>query len=208
MESWIGILASALAQPLPGPEAQDRMAPSMRRPVAGDPLKTGSVLILVYPCNQDLYTVFIKRTEYDGIHSGQVSFPGGMFEAADVVPENTALRETIEETGISTNQVRMIGKLTALHIPVSNTNVFPFVAACTCRPAFRHDPEEVQYLIEVRLEELADPATVRSKTMVVAGNDLEVPYFDIQGETIWGATAMITSEFLEVVRRAGLRFRL
>jgi len=209
MESWISILESALAEPLPGPEAQIRMAPSMRRPVVGaNPLKTGSVLILVYPYNQSLYTVFIKRTEYDGIHSGQVSFPGGMFEAVDVVPENTALRETIEETGISANQMRIIGKLTTLHIPVSNTNVFPFAAVCTSRPAFRHDPEEVQYLIEARLEELADPATVRSKTMLVAGNDIEVPYFDIQGETIWGATAMITSEFLEVVRRAGLRLGL
>jgi len=204
MESWIGILESGFTRPLPGPAVQVRMAPSLRRPVVGDNLlKNGSVLILVYPYNGSLYTVFIKRTVYDGIHSGQVSFPGGMYEAGDDTPENTALREAIEETGISAKQTRIIGKLTSLHIPVSNTNVFPFVAVSQVRPEFRHDPAEVQYLIEARLEELADPATQCTKIMEVSGGNIEVPYYDIQGETIWGATAMITSEFLEVVRRAG-----
>jgi len=209
MESWIGILESGFAGPLPGPAVQVLMAPSIRQPVTGgNPLKKGSVLVLVYPYNGSLYTVFIKRTVYDGIHSGQVSFPGGMHEAGDDTPENTALREASEETGISVKHTRIIGRLTSLHIPVSNTNVFPFVAVCQVRPEFKPDPEEVQYLIEARLEELADPATVCTKLMEVAGSNLEVPYYNIQGETIWGATAMITSEFLEVVVRTGLKFRV
>jgi len=195
-------LASELRKPLPGVEAQLRMSPSVKRPVSAEyPLKNAGVLILLYPFMGRIYTIFIKRTEYEGVHSGQVSLPGGMFEEDDGSIVNTALREANEETGIDRLAVTIIGKLTPLHIPVSNVNVHAFVGVVENRPEFHHDPAEVQYLIEESLDELLNEVHHKTKAMTLFGNEVIVPYFDIQDNHIWGATAMIISEFAEVARR-------
>jgi len=159
-------------------------------------------MILVYPHDCLWHTVFIKRTEYDGIHSGQVSFPGGIYEDLDVTLVNTALRETQEETGLPASAVTVIGQLSSLLIPVSHVNVHPYVGRVEYHPAFRHDPAEVQYLIEESLDELLNEEHHKTGMMTVLGRDIAVPYFDIQGNRIWGATAMILSEFLEVVKNS------
>jgi 8-oxo-dGTP pyrophosphatase MutT (NUDIX family) len=201
-ENWKEQLASELQKPLPGVDAQLRMSPAMRRPVSGEyPLKNAGVLILLYPHGNRICTVFIKRTEYEGVHSGQVSLPGGMFEEEDGSLMNTALREAKEETGIDVLSVTIIGKLTPLHIPVSNVNVHAFVGVTDNRPAFIHDPSEVQYLIEESLDEILNEVNHKTKSMTLFGNEVLVPYFDIQGNHIWGATAMIISEFAEIAGR-------
>jgi 8-oxo-dGTP pyrophosphatase MutT (NUDIX family) len=203
MENWKQRLEQELKKPLPGIEVQLRMAPAMRRSQTDDlPLRDGGVMIVVYPHGGLLHTVFIKRTEYDGVHSGQISFPGGIYEAEDGSLENTALRETMEETGTPVTIISVIGKLTPLHIPVSNINVHVFVGAALDRPVFRHDPTEVQYLIEASLHELMNTANRKTRTMSIFGKDVLVPYFDIQGNQVWGATAMILSEFLEIIKRS------
>jgi len=201
-ENWKEALASELRKPLPGVEAQLRMSPSVKRPVSAEyPLKNAGVLILLYPSKGHICTVFIKRTEYEGVHSGQVSLPGGMFEEQDGSLATTALREANEETGIDIAKITLIGQLTPLHIPVSNINVHAFVGVADSRPAFTLDPAEVQYLIEERLDELLNEVNHKTKTMTLFGNEVIVPYFDIQNNHIWGATAMIISEFTEVLRR-------
>jgi len=203
MERWVYQLEQELKKPLPGIDAQLRMAPEMRRPVNSDrPLRDGGVMILVYPRGGLWHTVFIKRTEYDGIHSGQVSFPGGIYEDHDVTLVNTALRETREETGLPVSAVTVIGLLTPLHIPVSNVNVHTYVGRVEYRPEFRHNPAEVQYLIEESLDELLNEEHHKTGIMSALGRDIRFPYFDIQGNHIWGATAMILSEFLEVVKNS------
>ena len=209
MKNWIELLKKELSKPLPGAETQFKMASSLRRLATNDkPYKSGSVMILVYLYQGFLYTVFIKRSEYEGVHSGQISFPGGMSEESDDSWEYTASRETGEETGIPVSVISVIGQLTPLHIPVSNVHVYPVVGIIESRPDFIPDPDEVQYLIETRLEDLINPSNRKIKLMKIAGQAIEVPYFDIQDNHIWGATAMILSEFLEVVKRAkiGLRF--
>jgi 8-oxo-dGTP pyrophosphatase MutT (NUDIX family) len=209
MENWMEELEKELTKSLPGTKAQTRMASSLRRPmVDAQPARNGSVLILIYPRDGNLHTVFIKRTEYEGVHSGQVSFPGGMSETGDASPADTALREAVEETGISYTEVKIIGKLTSLHIPVSNVNVFPFVAVTDNRPSFVPNPVEVQYLIEARIEDLANPLNLKTKIMDIMGNEVEVPYYDIHENHIWGATAMILSEFMEVVEKSNLMFEV
>jgi hypothetical protein len=95
-----------------------------------------------------------------------------------------------------------------LHIPVSNILVFPFVAVSNQRPDFVHDNTEVQYLIETPVDELLKPMNCKSKIMHIQGEAIQVPYFDIQDNHIWGATAMIISEFLEVIRKIDLTFGL
>ena len=124
-----------------------------------------------------------------------------MFEEEDGSLMNTALREANEETGIDISSVTIIGKLTPLHIPVSNVNVHAFVGVTDSRPAFVHDPAEVQYLIEESLDELLNEVNHKTKSMTLFGNEVIVPYFDIQGNHIWGATAMIISEFAEILKR-------
>jgi 8-oxo-dGTP pyrophosphatase MutT (NUDIX family) len=201
-ENWKEQLASELKKPLPGVEAQLRMSPEMRRPVSVEyPLKNAGVLILLYPHISRIYTVFIKRTEYEGVHSGQVSLPGGMYEEKDGSLMDTALREANEETGVDISSVTIIGQLTPLHIPVSNVNVHAFVGVTDSRPNFIHNPAEVQYLIEESLDNLLNEVNHKTRAMTLFGNEVIVPYFDILGNHIWGATAMIISEFAEVARR-------
>ena len=201
-ENWKEQLASELKKPLPGADAQLRMSPAVRRPVSVEyPLKNAGVLILLYPHGGKVYTVFIKRTEYEGVHSGQVSLPGGMYKEEDGSLMKTALREANEETGMDISSVTIIGKLTPLHIPVSNVNVHAFVGVTGSRPVFIHDPAEVQYLIEESLDEILSEVNHKTKSMTLFGNEVTVPYFDIRGNHIWGATAMIMSEFAEIAGR-------
>lgn len=198
---WIEKLKHELAKPLPGIEAQLRLSPPDRRNFAAltDSYKKSAVLIVLYWHNNHLHTVFIKRAEYDGIHSGQVCLPGGTYEDIDGDLKNTALRETLEETGLSPEKVSVIGTLTSLHIPISNFMVFPYVGFCAERPVFSPDPVEVSYLIETSMLDLLNSQNRKYKVMVIGDREIEIPYFDIQGNHIWGATAMIMSEFLEIV---------
>ncbi len=201
---WIEKLEARLKEPLPGNEVHKRMSPAVRRPVLKSSLlRNSGVLLLLYPAGSTWNTLFIKRTEYEGVHSGQVSLPGGMYRTDDGTTAYTALREASEETGIHPERVRIIGNLTMLHIPVSNVNVFPYVGFTTQRPDFRSDPREVQYIIETSLEALMDSQNCKSEIMHIAEADIEVPYYDIQGHHVWGATAMIVCEFLEVCREIG-----
>jgi 8-oxo-dGTP pyrophosphatase MutT (NUDIX family) len=206
-EKWVSRLIEELGKPLPGVEAQLRLSPPGRLPVSNKkPPKDSAVLILLYSVGIKLLTVFIKRAEYDGVHSGQVGLPGGMCEITDIGLKNTALRETMEELGVASTQIEIIGSLTSLHIPVSNIRVYPFIGICQNRPDFKPDPHEVRYIIETHIEELLDRKNEKFKIMSVGENDIEIPYFDIRGDHIWGATAMIVSEFLEIVRRIDARF--
>lgn len=207
MNELISQLQTELKKPLPGKEFQDKMAPIIRGDFnSGLPLRQAAVLILLYPDEDNLYTLFMKRSEYEGVHSGQISFPGGRLEDGDETLWSTALRETEEEIGVIRNSVSYIGELSSLHIPVSNNEVFPFVGFTDKKPVFISDPIEVEYLIEAELNYLTDPLIVRTKKMFIRDIEIDVPFFDIEGHHIWGATAMILNEFIEVVRKTFQKF--
>lgn len=159
-----------------------------------------AILILMYPSKGYISLAFIKRNEYPGPHSAQVSFPGGAWEELDESLENTALRETREELGIN-EEIEVLGSLTPLHIPVSNFLVTPFAGWADRRPDFHADSPEVQYIIEVSIEELLDPANQLSETMYRHGQSIVAPFYQAGAEKIWGATAMMLSEFLAVASR-------
>jgi 8-oxo-dGTP pyrophosphatase MutT (NUDIX family) len=200
-ETWVNHLRRKLSGPLPGIEAQLRLSPPGRHmPEPDRPARKSAVLVVLYSIQGKLSTVFIKRTEYNGVHSGQVSLPGGMYKESDENLERTALRETHEEIGVPEKELIITGRLTSLHIPVSGIIVFPFVAVCSQRPEFVPDPFEVKYLIETGVEELLDKENHKQKIMLIGDREIEIPYFDIHGDQIWGATAMIMSEFLEIIK--------
>ena len=174
------------------------MAPTFRGNIASQrKAKDAAVLALFYPSEGKLHLVFIKRNEYDGPHSAQISFPGGIREAGDLSLVDTALREAREELGLE-EKIEVLGALTPLHIPVSNFLVYPFVGWMNSTPAFLPDPSEVQYVVEASLESLLDPLNIDSETLYHHDTNIEAPFYRIGKEKIWGATAMMLSELLQL----------
>ncbi|GAO30948.1 NUDIX hydrolase [Geofilum rubicundum] len=152
MLSWKTSLRNALQPPLPGLKAQEKMAPSerLKRYNSSDTSEAiqSSVLILLYPSDQGLKIPFIQRPLYQGPHSGQISLPGGKREKTDKDNWDTALRETREELGISTESVEYIGELTQIYIPNSHFHVSPQVGYIHKNLRFNPSPFEVSEVIE------------------------------------------------------------
>jgi 8-oxo-dGTP pyrophosphatase MutT (NUDIX family) len=209
MDDFAARLKNELLKSLPGTDIQWQMASSDRfktnfpRTPGMDSREAG-VLILLYPYNQSIYTLLMQRPDYNGVHSGQISFPGGKKEPEDNDLIQTALRETYEETGVDPAKTEIIGRLTPLFIPVSNIIVNPVVGWTNERPILNHKSEEVLFLIEADLKIFLDPSVVKTKPVKISGEMLEVKYYDYEENTIWGATAMILHELLVIIRRGGL----
>jgi len=209
VDEIIARLSEVFTEPLPGWEAQSRMI-NYDRPKVSDVRKIdpqarrSAVMALLYPKNNTLHTVLMLRNSYRGTHSGQVSFPGGKSEEWDKSLWHTALREAREEVGIQPKTVRKIGELTPVYIPPSRFLVFPFLAITNKAPTFIPDPLEVNRIIETPVAVFMDPKNRKQKKLFVSGvqNELEVAYFDVDCETVWGATAMILSEISELIKNA------
>lgn len=198
---------------LPGTEVQWAMASSDRlvrdfpripRPDSA----IAAVLILLYPDNGNLHTVFIQRPEYNGVHGGQISFPGGKKEPEDEDIKATALREASEETGIIIHEVGVIGILTPLYIPVSNIVVTPVVGWAENKPRFTPEKKEVVFIIEAGLGSFLDYSIVKTGPFEIRGEKIDIRYFDYNGHVIWGATAMILHELLTIIKRANLSLKV
>jgi 8-oxo-dGTP pyrophosphatase MutT (NUDIX family) len=204
MNNFPSRLKAEIFKGLPGTEVQWQMA-SLNRInlpfLPGDDARAAGVLILLYPENGSIHTVFMQRPEYDGVHGGQISFPGGKKEPEDDTIIQTAIRETWEETGTDPHKVSVIGTLTPLFIPVSNMLVTPVVGWTDKKPDFMHKPDEVQFLIDAELKSFLDESIIKRKPFEVRGEMLDIRYFDLNGYTIWGATAMILNELLVILRR-------
>jgi 8-oxo-dGTP pyrophosphatase MutT (NUDIX family) len=207
MLDFISRLEQRLSQDLPGLDTQMRMSPPIRGKdvVIPDNVRSGCVLVFVYPHEGKWHLSLMKRAEDGSTHSGQISFPGGTVEESDENHTFTALREAEEEVGIPKEKVTVLGKLTELYIPPSNFLVYPTVAYMAHRPDFVADPKEVAAIVEVPLSHLLQEEIVAIKKVKMSGRtDLtfDVPTYTIQGHTIWGATAMMLCEFLEIVKAA------
>ena len=197
---FISKLFQALQKDLPGRGSQFKMAPEVRLENRHGFYRNAAVMILLYRNGERWHLVLMKRPEYAGAHSNQVSLPGGIHEDSDPDMEATALRETREELGIDDSSIRILGKLSKLQIPVSGIEVSPFIGIYPERPVFQPEPSEVAYLIEVPLTDLLSSANVREDIRTILCKLVRVPYYQIEEEQVWGATAMILSEFLDIVR--------
>jgi len=197
--SLIQTIQAKLLQPLPGEAAQFSMAPGnrQRKPAEPSQVSTGGVMILLYPGLDAHYLLLTKRPDYQGVHGGQVCFPGGRSEPQDSNLTETALRETAEETGVPADGANLLGALKPLYIPPSNFRVYPFVGYLTKTPDFRPDPKEVEALIPIPVHALWD-ASIQKLGMIELANGQRIksPYFALAGYTVWGATAMMLNEFI------------
>jgi 8-oxo-dGTP pyrophosphatase MutT (NUDIX family) len=164
------------------------------------PPKPGSVLILLYVQDNQIKFPLIKRPEYIGAHSGQVSLPGGKAEAGEDAIQ-TALREGEEEIGIDQKTVKVLGRLSDFFVIPSNFMVTPVVATVDYVPQFVPDAFEVSKIIYGSVEELVKDEAILIKEIVAAGKfRMTAPHFEIENEVVWGATAMILNELRYVLR--------
>jgi 8-oxo-dGTP pyrophosphatase MutT (NUDIX family) len=191
---------------LPGAEAQKHMAP-VNRLIQQFELKDfpnakiGSVMILLYPKETSVHMALIKRPDYEGVHSGQISFPGGKAEPGDADEQYTALRETEEEIGVKAASIEVIGRLSNVYIPPSNFFVFPFIGYTLETPVFAPDTNEVVYVIETPVAVLLDDSNKSVISIQRPDFKQDVPCYIIEGHTVWGATAIILSELEWLLRK-------
>ena len=195
-------LHQRLKKPLPGEAAHQKMASAARYRLGIKPnerTRRSAVLICFYPYQHSIYLPLILRPQYDGVHAGQMAFPGGRMERFDENLTRTALRESQEEVGIRVSDVKVLGLLTELFIPPSNFYVQPVVGMLPYRPDFYPDPHEVEAVVEVELNTLLDETIVGDSQIEVRGAIIDAPFYQVQEYRVWGATAMMISELLMVL---------
>jgi 8-oxo-dGTP pyrophosphatase MutT (NUDIX family) len=202
----IDTLSERLQQPLPGGKAHEPMRATptgLIRPKFEHklPPKPGSVLILLYPDNGRIRFPLTKRPDYLGTHGGQISLPGGKAEPDEDYIQ-TALREGEEEIGVSRTEMKVLGRLSDFFVIPSNFMVAPVIAYTESKPVFIPQPSEVEKILEGDLHDLIAEDAIQTKEIIAAKMyPMLAPHFLIDGEVVWGATAMMLNELREVIRQ-------
>ena len=189
---------------LPGDAAFSRLAPifhnSNRNHLNEKPnknTKNCSVLLLLSTINEELHIVFTLRTFQLISHSGQLCFPGGQSKISET-PEETALRETVEEIGIKPYTIEILGKLTPIYILPSNSLITPVVGFSNQYLDFIINPDEVKEAFTIPISFFSFN-NIKSKMWQINNEDITMPYWQIHPTVpLWGATAMILAEFLTI----------
>lgn len=198
-------LGQRLTLPLPGPAAHE----PLRAVSTGNikpkfdhltPPRPGGVLILLYEEEGVIKFPLTKRPDYAGTHGGQISLPGGKAEPdEDII--TTALREGEEEIGVERSRIKVIGQLSQFFVIPSNFMVTPVIGYLEDGPRFIPDPKEVVRILEGRIDELVRADAVQTREILAAKiYPMMAPHFEIEGEVVWGATAMILNELRLVLQ--------
>ena len=196
-----------LLKPLPGLSSHLKMAPPTRKTeleVAKEAMKfakKSAVMILLFHANDKLNVVFIRRSFYVGIHAGQMAFPGGRFEESDLNVEKTAFREIEEEIGIQQDKIELLGRISDIYVPPSNFLISVFVGYLSQKPVYKPDEREVAEIIEIDFDEflLPENKSVKSFHVPSANHSVEAPYYRTSQCDIWGASAMVLSELIDLL---------
>jgi len=197
----IAQVRSALSGHAPGNIAHNPMMgyaradPSAAR-LMDPPARESAVMLLLFRRTGIWHTLFMMRPDGPGVHSNQLSFPGGRVEVGET-PEQAARRETEEEVGLKQSDIEVLGQLTELYIPPSHFIVQPFVGVLKDEPLFTPSAAEVFALIEEPIANFLRDDIVDAKDIFIPtfNRTINARYFDVQGHTLWGATAMMMQEF-------------
>ena len=203
--SFLTYLKETLRGDLSGLEAHQKMLPPGRRLKTHQDeislVKASSVLLLLFPEGEQIYICLIKRPSTMTHHPGQISFPGGKVEKEDHSAEMTALREAQEEVGVNPSFIQILGKLTELYVEVSKFLIHPFLAWADQKPEFLLNTDEVEELILFPLTDFIANETILETELNTFSGLLRVKYYPFNSEIIWGATAMILSELIEIIKK-------
>lgn len=203
--TFLTYLSDALQDELLGIEAHQKMLPPGRRLKTYESersmVKPSGVLLLLFPDKGQIYLCLIKRPSTMTHHPGQISFPGGKVEKEDASAEMAALREAQEEVGIDPTLVRIIGKLSELYVEVSKFIIHPFIAWADKKPDFIVNTDEVDELILLPINDLVANETIMETDMDTVTGRLRIKYYPFNSQIIWGATAMILSELIEILKK-------
>ena len=204
---FFNAITNVLNVELPSISSHIKMAPlervKMMKENSYDPssVRKAAVMMLFYPKNEVTHLVLIVRNSYPGVHSSQIAFPGGKVEEIDYDLKQTALRETHEEIGIHPNDIHVIRDFSSIYIPPSNFLVYPFLGVSQVELTFTLQQEEVAGIIELPLATLLDDSIIFNKNLETSYSKLiEVPVFQIEEHSVWGATAMMLSELKDVLK--------
>jgi 8-oxo-dGTP pyrophosphatase MutT (NUDIX family) len=216
-EDWIAVLTQRFQRPLPAKKSHIKIAHALRSldELPDENARKASVLILLFPKKTqkgvEWHFLLMERTTHVGDkHSGQMSFPGGGYQASDgELPEGLwqcALREAQEEVGIDPQKIHIIGQMSELYIPVSKYQVFPYLAWTNDLFSLKPQLSEVKTIYEVPLSLLQNPANLKVTDLRVSEQLtlLAVPYYDLYGKAVWGATAMILTELLDLLENTSV----
>ncbi len=199
-----GLIRTALSLPgFDAASAHSVMSPSPRpltRPAdrPGNP-RIGAVLLVLYEKFSSPHILLIRRHEDLKYHPGQISFPGGRQEPGEQLLD-TALRETMEEVGLQRDSLQVLGPLAPVYISPSDFIVHPFVAWHEGLPSLRMEAGEVAEILETPLGLFLDPSMGCTEIRILNNMELNVPFYRMGSEKVWGATAMILSELLKRLR--------
>lgn len=203
--SFLTYIEQRLRSDLPGREAQLKMSPKPLDPDVVLPVQKtttstpSSVLIPLFPdANHELHIIFTLRTNRIR-HAGQISFPGGRNENNETLKQ-TALRETEEEIGVDQRLVTVPGSITPFYLHRTDNQITPFVGFMSQKPEMTLNPYEVEEAFTCSLNKLCSDQSVICEKWTLNNSAYHVPYWDIHRVPLWGATAMILSELLELYR--------
>lgn len=195
-----------LKQNLPGEDAHITMSPPYRGRYTKEQIekfqpKASAVLLLFHRLSSEWHIVLTERKKYEGVHSGQMSFPGGRRDFNESFLE-TAVRETKEEIGVENHKFSIVGNLTELYVPPSNFIIYPFVAYSLEHLSFQKEEKEVEEIINVPISFFLDDSNRTLQKVNVAQNMMiEVPAFVYEEKVIWGATAAILAELTQLIKQ-------
>ncbi len=181
-------------------DIEQKIARYERRVIHSTTLKNSAVLIPIVKKRSGLQLLFTKRTDVVEHHKGQISFPGGAADARDASEADTALRESFEEIGLDRSAVSVLGILDDLETP-SGFKVTPVVGFIERLPALQINTDEVAALISIPIESFLNLAKRRSKLVERNGTTIEVYFYDVWDEPIWGATAFFVKQFIEIIQK-------
>lgn len=200
-------IKNQLKKPLKGHHSHLKLAPPIRKAEletqTAPPLdaRKSAVMILLFHEADKLKVVFIRRSIYVGIHSGQIAFPGGRYEETDASVEFTAFREIEEEIGVKREQIELLGRLSDIYVSPSNFLISVFVGYMAQKPTYIPDEREVAEVLEIDFEAFLSPDVITEKSFFVPSSNqsFHAPCYQTTQCDVWGASAMVLSELIEML---------